>query len=97
MATFARTVYRIAQFLMWGRKDQLILQPKFQRRSVWEYDARSYLIDTIVRKLPMPKIYLRKVVSPKTNLMAYEVVDGQQRLRAILDFVEGALVLSQRA
>jgi hypothetical protein len=96
MATFSRAIYRIAQFLRWNEKEQLILQPKFQRRPSWEPAARSYLIDTIVRELPIPKVYLRKVVSPKTGLMAYEVVDGQQRLRAILDFYAGALTLNPR-
>jgi hypothetical protein len=43
----------------------------------------------------MPKIYLRKVISPKTRLTAYEAVDGQQRLRAIIDFHKGTLVLSK--
>jgi hypothetical protein len=44
----------------------------------------------------MPKIYLRKIVHPKTRLMAYEAVDGQQRLRAIIDFHNGTLELSKR-
>jgi len=96
MATFSRAIYRIAQFVRWNEKEQLILQPKFQRRSAWEPAARSYLIDTIVRELPLPKVYLRRVVSPKTDLMAYEVVDGQQRLRAILDFYAGDLALNRR-
>jgi hypothetical protein len=96
MATFSRAILRIAQFVRWNERDQLILQPKFQRRAAWENAARSYLIDTIVRGLPMPKLYLRKVVSPKTQLTAFEVVDGQQRLRAILDFYNGELVLSAR-
>src|ERR1041385_1639048 len=96
MAIFSRAIFRISQFIRWHEKDQLILQPKFQRRSAWEPVARAYLIDTIVRELPLPKVYLRKIVSPKTDLMAYEVVDGQQRLRAILDFHAGELSLNQR-
>jgi|CXWL01.1.fsa_nt_gi hypothetical protein len=96
MATFSRGIYNIAQFLRWNGQGQLILQPKFQRRDAWEAPARSYLIDTIVRDLPMPKIYLRKVINPKTQLAAYEVVDGQQRLSAILDFCAGNIVLSRR-
>lgn len=96
MATFSRGIYRIAQFVKWNDEEQLVLQPKFQRRAAWEPAARSYLIDTVVRGLPIPKVYLRKVVHPKTKLMAYEVVDGQQRLRAILDFCAGDLVLSRR-
>ena len=96
MATFKRATYPISQFLRWSSKKELVLQPKFQRRAVWEKAARSYLIDTIVRDLPMPKVYIRRVVNPDTRLAAYEVVDGQQRLRAILDFYAGSLVLSRR-
>ena len=95
MATFIRAIHPIAQFLRWHEKDLLVLQPKFQRRPSWENAARSYLIDTVVRNLPMPKVYLRKTLHPKTKLTAYEVVDGQQRLRAILDFCSGDLVLSR--
>jgi hypothetical protein len=96
MARFRRANYPIAEFLQWYKKGQLILQPKFQRRAVWSEDARSYLIDTVVRGLPMPKVYLRRTVNPETSQMVYEVVDGQQRLKAILDFYQGTLVLSKR-
>jgi hypothetical protein len=61
MATFSKAIYRISQFVRWNEKDQLILQPKFQRRAAWVPAARSYLIDTIVRQLPLPKVYLRKL------------------------------------
>lgn len=96
MATYSSAIYSIADFVRWHGKDQLILQPKFQRRAAWETAARSYLIDTVVRDLPMPKVYIRKIVSPKTKLTAYEVVDGQQRLQAILDFFNGELILNKR-
>ena len=96
MATYSRAQIRVSQLVRWAEKNQLFLQPKFQRRAVWEDAARSYLIDTIVRNLPMPKVYLRKIVYAKTGLMAHEVVDGQQRLRAIIDFRQGKLVLSKR-
>ncbi len=96
MATFSRRNYTISEFLRWSDNDQLILQPKFQRRMIWVNAARSYLIDTIVRELPIPKVYMRRVVNPKTKLAAYEVVDGQQRLKAILDFCKSTLVLSRR-
>jgi hypothetical protein len=96
MPSFTRTTFRIAEILKLEKERKLVLQPKFQRRSCWEPNARSYLIDTVVRNYPMPKIYLRKVVNPKTKLMAYEVVDGQQRLRALIDFYKGQLTLSER-
>ena len=96
MVSFIKTYLRIGQVLRWAKEDNLVLQPKFQRRLCWEPNARSYLIDTIVNGYPMPKVYLRKAINPKTKLMAYEVVDGQQRLAAIIDFIEGRLRLSQK-
>jgi len=96
MVSFTRTMLRIAEILKLEKGEKLVLQPKFQRRLVWEEKARSYLIDTVVRNYPMPKVYLRKTVNPKTELMAYEVVDGQQRLRALIDFYKGRLILSRR-
>lgn len=93
MASFKRAIIPVRRFLEWDRKDQLILQPKFQRRGVWPDEARSYFIDSLVRGMPVPKVFLRRVVNPRTNLEAYEVVDGQQRLQSILNFFRGDLVL----
>ena len=96
MTTYTRTMLKIGEIVrLWDRRE-LILQPKFQRRAAWEDDARSYLIDTVVRRLPMPKIYLRRTVNEDTGLTAYEVVDGQQRLRAIIDFRKGNLALRKK-
>ena len=90
MATFYRTTYKVADLLRLFASHELVLQPKFQRRLAWEEIARAYLIDTVVRGLPMPKIYLRAIVANPDQLQ-YEVVDGQQRLTAIIDFYHGEL------
>lgn len=96
MTTYTRDNLTVAEIIRLWDKQQLILQPKFQRRRAWDEKARSYLIDTIVRGLPMPKVFLRRIVNPKTNLMAYEVVDGQQRLDSIITFRKGNLILSKK-
>ncbi|MCL4519008.1 MAG: DUF262 domain-containing protein [Thaumarchaeota archaeon] len=62
-----------------GRK--LNLQPEFQRRKVWPKAAKSYLIDTVVRGLPIPEIFAYQSV--KGDLA---IIDGQQRLSTIIDF-----------
>lgn len=80
--------YCINDFKEWNDRKELILAPFFQRRAVWSEKARSYLIDTILRGLPLPKIYMRHQIDPKTRKSIREIVDGQQRLRAILDFLE---------
>lgn len=96
MTTYTRNILTIAEIIRLSDKKQLILQPKFQRRRAWDEKARSYLIDTIVRELPMPEIFLRRIVSPETKLPAYEVVDGQQRLDTIITFRKGKLILSKK-
>jgi Protein of unknown function DUF262 len=89
--------YRISDFLDWKEEKRLILNPDFQRGDVWSPAAKSFLIDTILRKLPIPKVYLRTNVDITTKKSIREVVDGQQRLRAILDFADGKFALSKRA
>ncbi len=89
--------YRIADFIDWKRQKRLELNPDFQRGSVWSPQARIFLIDTILRRLPIPKVYLRTRIDVATKQTIREVVDGQQRLRAILDFAENGFKLSKRA
>jgi hypothetical protein len=84
-----KTVYKISDFLGWQKAGLLILSPYFQRRSVWSAGAKSYLLDTVVRGLPIPIIFLREQKTDLTRLEhKREVVDGQQRLRTILSFIQ---------
>ncbi len=88
-----RTGYRVSDFLSWQRGGSLKLNPNFQRRAVWKKKQKSFLIDTILRGLPMPIIFLRDLKSDLRSLRpTRDVVDGQQRIRTILSFVEPALV-----
>lgn len=89
--------YCIADFLDWHREKRLELNPNFQRGSVWTLQARTFLIDTILRKLPIPKVYLRARVDVNTKKSIREVVNGQQMLRAILDFSENKFSLTKRS
>lgn len=87
-----RTTFKVSDFIGWYNTDSLILNPDFQRRSVWDNKSKSYLIDTIIRGLPIPVLILRdKKTSLDNFLPMKEVVDGQQRLRAVLSFVLAGL------
>jgi len=55
------------------------------------------LIDTILRELPMPKVYFRTSVDLVSKKSIREVVDGQQRLRAIIEFANDKFSLSKVA
>lgn len=87
----------VSDFLEWNRDKRLDLNPHFQRRQVWSPQAKTMLIDTILREFPIPKIYIRTRIEPDTQLAYREVVDGQQRLRAIIEFAAGGFALGRRA
>jgi uncharacterized protein with ParB-like and HNH nuclease domain len=83
-----KTQFTVADFLTWHREGSLNLNPPFQRRSVWKPDARSFFMDTVAKGLPAPIIYLRQRVDLESQQTLREVVDGQQRLRTVLGFVD---------
>jgi uncharacterized protein with ParB-like and HNH nuclease domain len=88
----AKTVYKVSDFLSWQWSNSLVLSPSFQRRSVWPKAAKSFLIDTVVRGLPIPIIFLREQTDLNTLEPIREVVDGQQRLRTLISFIEPDLL-----
>lgn len=89
----SKTTYKVSDFISWQRAKTLVLSPSFQRRPVWKAGAKSFLVDSVVRGLPIPIIFLRE---QKTDLSSFEpkreVVDGQQRIRTLLSFVDPALL-----
>jgi len=63
---------------------ELILNPDYQTGSRWKGPQQAKLIDSVVNGLDLPKLYFRTVRKGADDI--YEVVDGQQRLRAISEF-----------
>lgn len=98
MQQFQPTPYSVNDYLEWHDRGHLLLSPKFQRRQVWSIRAKSYLMDSIIRGKPFPKVLLREHLSSKVGKKRKtirEVVDGQQRIRAIIEFVDGAFKVSR--
>lgn len=89
--------FSIAEFLKWHDDGELKLNPKFQRGSVWTAQARTYLIDSILRGYPIPKLLLRTSIDRDSRRTVRDVVDGQQRLRTIIDFSAGKFALGPKA
>jgi hypothetical protein len=87
-AHITRTTFRVADFLSWQRSGQLQLSPAFQRRSVWNTSQKSYLIDTVVRGLPVPIVFIRDSIDLENRSSVREMVDGQQRLRTLISFID---------
>ena len=71
----------------------LDLQPSYQRGYVWKDDFKDKLIYSIVKTYPTGNISVRVLSDPNNKGAKKEVVDGQQRLTTIRDFVSGDYVV----
>lgn len=67
------------------------LRPDFQRQEVWAIAAKIMLIDSILKNIPMPKFYLLRNIRETTTFRS--VIDGQQRFRAIIGFINNEFAL----
>jgi hypothetical protein len=73
----------IRQFSDYARQGSLALNPSYQRDSVWSVGDSQALIDSILRGIPIPSIILTQVDGGEE----LQIVDGKQRLTAILRFI----------
>lgn len=75
------TPQRRALDKIYKRRDRYEI-PEWQRGEVWDIPKKQQLVDSILRGWRLPKFYFVKNAEDE-----YEVVDGQQRLTAIYDFL----------
>lgn len=77
--------HSIADIRGWDENNNLEVQPDFQRRAVWSGAAKVMLIDSIIKNIPLPKVFIAsKIRNGRTHRI---VIDGQQRISAILGFL----------
>ena len=90
-----RVVYQTSTYLLpqivdlVGGNGKVTLQPDYQRRGRWNDKKKSLLIESMLLNMPVPPIYLYENAAAR-----YEVMDGQQRINAIREFVSNRLRLS---
>lgn len=77
------------------QKKTLELTPKYQRNPIWSLGQKCFLIDSLLSGCPIPQIFLniKTEGSGANKKTLYEVVDGQQRLRAVLEYIQGCYTL----
>lgn len=89
MKTFLNTTLRnVFWFKKVHEQKELEVKPPFQRNPVWVTRQKSFLIDTILNGYPIPEIYMQEIIN-ENSTASYIIVDGQQRIRAVLEFLEG--------
>lgn len=71
---------------------QIDFSPAYQRQSdLWSRDKEQLFIDSLLNGFDIPKLYFHRVADAG---YLYAVVDGKQRMSAILDFVDDEFALA---
>lgn len=81
-----KEIWSIQQLI--DNKKSIDPRPQYQRTGVWNTDRKAYLIDSILRGYDLPKFYFSFYDNKNAKGFEFEVVDGQQRIRAIWDFYD---------
>ena len=83
---FSSTEHPISWFRDRYLDGNLDLRPPYQRKPVWADRQRCSLIETILMDLPVPELFIQMTTTAKGDT-TYAIVDGQQRIRTVLQFV----------
>lgn len=76
------------------KKELLVVDNSFQRNYVWLKKHQISLIETILLGYAIPEIYLWIIdTDPSTGETKYSIVDGQQRIGAVFDYIDGKFPL----
>lgn len=78
------------QNISWFQKEYkegtITLRPPYQRKPVWAARQKCYLIESILLGMPVPEIFVHETTTPDGETV-HAVVDGQQRIRTVLQFL----------
>lgn len=70
-------------------KDKFYVNRRYQRKLVWGIEEKRLLIDSIFKGIPLPAILIAQYELREEKTTVLEIVDGMQRLNAIISFVLG--------
>lgn len=93
MAQFKRESNTISLASFWENHQlkKYDYAPGYQRDSVWSEEKQSFLIDSILKNIPIPPIFLHQIIDDATGKTSYAVIDGKQRLTSIINFINGEI------
>lgn len=77
------------------RENQIVVNRKYQRKLVWSETEKVCLIDSILKGYPIPLILFAEYAG-EDGRTYYEVLDGMQRLNAIVGFLENEYPVNQK-
>ena len=94
--TYNRHELKVEKIFRDFKSGQLIVDTSYQRRSIWLERDKIRLIETILMGLIIPEVYFWDAeTDPDTGKTITHIVDGQQRITAIVQFIENEIKLSK--
>lgn len=73
------------------KSEILLVNRRYQRKLVWTVEEKEAFIDSISIDYPVPLLLVAEVNYKGKEV--YEIIDGMQRLNAVMDFLEGEFPL----
>jgi len=77
----------------YNKRDGIDLRPSYQRGYIWSADFKDKLLYSIIKGYPIGNISLRVRVDKNSKGAMQEVVDGQQRLTTIFNFIKDEYII----
>lgn len=74
--------------------EEFVTRPPYQRKNVWSTRKKQNLLDSLFRRYYIPKIVVREVRLGE-NKTIKEIIDGQQRIITVQEFIQNKLRLPQ--
>lgn len=71
--------------------NQLCVNRKYQRKLVWRLEDKKYFINSILNGYPVPIFLFARYI--ENNNEQWDIIDGLQRLNAIVAFIEGEFAI----
>lgn len=94
---FTRNTLKISAIYKGFEEETLIIDSSYQRRKVWGLQDNVRLIETIIMDLVVPEIFMWDYsTDPNTGKTITHIVDGQQRINAIFEFIAGHYRLQKK-
>lgn len=84
MADLASQPTSVQSIYSWYKENKLYVNRRYQRKLVWTQEEKQKLIESILKKYPIPAI----LIAEREQSGTYEIIDGLQRLHAIVSFIE---------
>jgi hypothetical protein len=71
----------------WYVSRHFVVNRRYQRKLVWTIEEKKQFVDSLIHGYPVPLILLAEQKSEEGDV--FEILDGMQRLNAIVSFIEG--------